>query len=1186
MQNRAAKVFSFAVATVLGASFSLLGQQNVGNIVGTVTDPSAAIVPGAKVVLINPATTLRLEKLTNASGAYNFPDLPIGNYTLNVSFTGFQTYEQSNIILISGQTVTIDVKLVVGATTQVVQVTSAAPLMDVSSSNVATGSTNQEIQALPITLYGNSSRSAISIAKTFNGVSFDPIESGGQEFMVLGRATINGITPGQWAYNIDGIAGSAQSGEREHEMQAPTPDMIQEVRVTSNTDVSEPFSPGTTVDLTMKSGTNQLHGALYEYLRNQKFDSRDTFLPTVPQDQQNNFGFALGGPVVIPHLYNGKDKTFFFVSWDFYRFRSTFAGSGGEEATTATVATAAMRQGDFSALLGPVIPGVVDPSGNPVFKGEIFDPATTRPGPLGGFVRDPFKFNGQLNVIDPMRLSSISQAVIAQEALPTLPGVANNWLGPNAEIRVDKDQLSMKFDELINPKNRFTFVWDKLTPFTLFGLHQGVNTGFSGHSFLDGGFGYLPPTLGESAAFIDDRDQYRLRFSYVWTAKPDMVMSFRAAVIADPRRGVPWFPLTGKTATFGRDIGLQGLESPRAPVVNIQGYSGLGSFFSNGKWPISTVPADLDFVWSKGTHNFKFGANYDLEHSILVGGENGSWGTFNFGPNETGLPGVSTTGAGIASMMLGEVDSASAGSNGLSVYGIGGAWAFYGQDTWRVTPKLTVTPGLRWDYFIPPYDHHNRVASFDPTIPNPGAGGRLGAITFYGNGPGRNGLKTIQTPYYGAWAGTLGIAYQLNAKTVVRANYGNGYGAAWGRYFGDAGATYPTYGISASLSVTSVNNGVTPAFNWANPFPLTFPQLPIIDPTLQNKSGITFLARNQNRPPMYQTPSFQVERELPGEFVLSVGYVGTFLHHGFTGLDNLDQLPPAVYTQYGPLLTANINSPQAVAAGIPVPFPGFNGSVAQALLPYPQYTSVAVARATDGDSAYNALQIKLQKRVGHGLTFLTAFTASKMISNFNGAQSTFLKRSAKALYSQDEPKILAVSWTYDLPFGRGKQFLNSSGPLDKIFGQWKLSAIQNYWSGRPIIVSTEASIPFAGEWPVLKPGVSPRGTSCSSYKFGDPNSRILNPDAFETPAAFTFGNVHVLPNVRNCGYAEEDFGLDKDFRLSEHKLFRIGTFWQNAFNRVDYQAVQFTADINSPAFGRYSDAYPGRKIQLYMRFEF
>src|SRR5262249_28260103 len=161
-------------------------------------------------------------------------------------------------------------------------------------------------------------------------------------------------------------------------------------------------------------------------------------------------------------------------------------------------------------------------------------------------------------------------------------------------------------------------------------------------------------------------------------------------------------------------------------------------------------------------------------------------------------------------------------------------------------------------------------------------------------------------------------------------------------------------------------------------------------------------------------------RELPADFVLSLGYTGTFLHHGYTGLDNLDHLPLAYYSQYGPLLTG---TPEA--AGIPLPYPGFTGSAAQALLAYPQYTSVAVLNEGDGDSIYHALQLKLQKRVGHGLTFLTAFTASKMISNFGGAQSTFMKRTAKAIYSQDEPKILAVSWTYDLPFGRGKRFLNA-----------------------------------------------------------------------------------------------------------------------------------------------------------------
>jgi len=283
-----------------------------------------------------------------------------------------------------------------------------------------------------------------------------------------------------------------------------------------------------------------------------------------------------------------------------------------------------------------------------------------------------------------------------------------------------------------------------------------------------------------------------------------------------------------------------------------------------------------------------------------------------------------------------------------------------------------------------------------------------------------------------------------------------------------------------------------------------------------------------------------------------------------------------------------------MAAGIKLPYAGFTGTVAQALLPYPQYSGVGIGNDPDGYSDYNALQFKLQKRMGNGLTFLLAYTDSKLLSmgissyNNQGIQSIYMKNTGKQLDGRDEANIVAASWTYDLPFGRGKHFVSSNNAVNKIFGDWKLSAIQNYWTGFPVYVYTEAGIPYAGEWPVKVPGVSPTAgvSGCSGYNWGDPKSRIVNPAAFSTPAAFTFGNVATLPNVRNCGYAEEDFGLDREIKLKEAKVLRFGTFFQNAFNRVDYQAITFNSDINSSGFGRYGDAYPGRKIQFYLRFQF
>ena len=1172
------------VATIFPSAMSLHAQMNVGTIVGTVTDSSGAVVPAVKLVAVNQGTQVTRETQTNSSGSYTFKALPVGRYNVTGTLAGFQTYERT-VQVVSGETVTLDISLVVGQTSETVNVTGAAPLLDTATANSATTRTEEEIEALPITLYGNSSRAASALAKTFAGVSYDPSESGGQEFMVISRAAINGVAAGKWSYNIDGVDGGLGSAERGHDMTAPTPEVIQEVRVTANTDVSEAFSPGVSLNLTEKSGTNKLHGSVYEYLRNDVLDARSFFLPKVPQDKQNNAGFSLGGPIVIPKVYNGKDKTFFFINLDIYRFRNNNAGV--QQAATASVATPLMRQGNFSELLGPQIG--TDALGRPVFQGAIYDPRTTRSLPGGGFIRDPFPGN----IIPSDQLSSISKSLLGAVALPTQPGTALNWTGPNAQTRVDKDQIFLKLDHIINPQNRLTYSFETTLPTFLF-QDLGVTTGFSGHSYIAGGPGFLGPEV--SGSFIDDRDQYRHRFTYVWTPKPNLLVSFRAGLTRTPDRLISRFPTTGKLATFGREIGLKGTLNPASPYVNIQGFDSLAPAFAltNFVTPAQNVPANLDVSWTKGQHNFKFGANYINVRAPNIDSGLG-WGSWSFLDTETGLPGFSRTGSGMASFAIGAVDSANVSSS-FDTTPKTGAWGVYGQDSWRVTPRLTLNYGLRWELFIPTREQQDKVGGFDPTIPNPGAGGRLGALAFWGNGPGRNGLSRLNDYYYRAFGTQLGIAYSLDSKTVLRANYGIGYASGWDKWTNGLNNNLPSYGTSASLTSASVDQGVHPAFNWNNGFPLTFPNFPVTDPALQNGGYLGFIDRTQNRPPMYQSIGFEVGRELPGDIALRVSYVGTLVHRIPTnGADDLNVLPLDDY-KLGNLLLADINSPEAHAAGIAVPYPGFSGSVAQALLPYPQYLGVPVLTAPDGNSSYHALQINAQKRLGKGLTFLAAYTASKNLTNafqaINGSGNTVIqhpsmKNTGKAIDDFDRPQTLALSWTYDLPFGRGKHFAtNASGVRNAILGGWKISGIHNYFAGRPIRVTTRATIPFATVWPLRVPGQAFGATSCGDYDPGNPAlNRYLNINAFATPDPFTFGNISQLPNQRLCGYKEEDFGIDKVFPVHEQMNIRFGSLFQNAFNRVNWRTLN--TDINNPAsFGVYSDSYPGRAIQFYLRFEF
>jgi hypothetical protein len=1205
------------MGVVLAASPAFAQQTHTGGLTGLVEDPSGARIPQAEVVAEDAATNRRQSTITTSDGLFSMEYLPVGSYQLTVTKEGFQKSTKSEVHVIAGQDTAVNFTLVIGSTSQTVNVVAAATVVNPTDTNQGTTRTLQEIQDLPINLEGNAARAAVSTVQTLSGVNYNVQQSGGQSWTIISRAQINGVEAGGAGYEIDGLEASPGESENGEDFIAPTPDQVQEVRITDNTDASQGFNGGVSIALTTKSGTNNVHGDVYYYNRNDALEARNFFLPKVSEDKQNEPGFQIGGPVYIPHVYDGRNKTFFYGGLDIYRF---VTGASTSSTVVTTVPTAASRAGDFTELLGAQ--NGTDLLGRPVYAGEIYDPLTTRQVTAGqvdpvtgllaansGTIRDPFAFGGHLNVIDPTRLSSVSQSFQQGFANPNNgAGITNNWVGFPNKGTTQKDQWNLKIDQLIGDKHRLSFSVEKQFAFLL-----PAGTGDTGHSQVNGGSGFLAPSITDS--FIDDRGEYRYRFNYVWTVKPDLLLSFRAGITRDPNRNIYPLPKGPPASTAGCDAGLTGTLDCRTPRVSIENVNSFGPIFNGYHIGSQRTPFILDLAWTKGKHQFEFGANYITAPFVYAQYPTTS-GSFSFSHLETALPNVGGTGWGYASFVLGAANTGSVTSP------VDGRWAtsegaLYAQDKFRVNQKLTLNYGLRWELTRPPHELQNKISSFDPSIPNPGAGNRLGAVSVYGTGPGRNGLTEIGDYYFKAFAPKLGIAYAWNPKTVLRASAGISYYAYWQKWLSSTGPYTPADGFNQTLSIVSTDNGVTPAFYWDQGFPGKFPQFPVLNPSLDNNSGISYIDRRDNRPPMVENFGAEVERQLAGHVALRVGYVGTFAHRLY-GSYNLDSLP-LQYLSLGSLLTQNINTANSTLASqglatIPLPYPGYNDTVARALTPYPQYTSVTNLSAQLANTSYNSLQVNVQRHFGD-LTFLANLTIAKMMSEADlpgfgaqyaglKAQSFYVSSTAKSLAGNgngggagDVPKQANISWYWNVPVGHGKRWLTNASTLeDRILGNWRLSGIQAYQSGMPFAVSSNASIPSVGAvWPVLVPGVPIKAVSgCGGVHPGVPGSgAYLNTAAFQDPsgptsanpaAPYTLGNVSVLSTVRGCAYFDEDLGLDKQIPITESKRFAVGAFITNLFNRHQFQNLN--TNIDAPNFGTFAGASFPRTVQLYVRLEF
>jgi hypothetical protein len=700
------------------------------------------------------------------------------------------------------------------------------------------------------------------------------------------------------------------------------------------------------------------------------------------------------------------------------------------------------------------------------------------------------------------------------------------------------------------------------------------------------GWGPRVPGPAESHNRQDLNSRF-LRVGYDWTVNPTTLNHFVASI----DRVVDTNHTLSRGGNWPQKIGLTGVQGDIFPMVYYnQGYALLGDN-SNYRGGLTTWGLQDTLSKNTGRHALKFGVEV-MRHQDNYNDEGGVSGTYNFSNLETALPGNPDTGNAFASFLLGAVDSASAQFHTTE---LGARWTYFGafaQDDFKVTPKLTLNFGVRWELQNPFSDVLDRFSYMDPSLPNPGADNRPGAYTFAGKYGGN--WHSLGDTSWRNIAPRFGFAYNIADKWVVRGGYGMFYlnqtTIAW----------IPTAdGFNTYASFFSPNAGIAPAFNWDTGFPQNFQHPPIVTPTVQNGLNATLNLRSRAGVwPYSQQWNFTVERQLGTSASIRASYVGI---HG-TRLWNQDGTQwnqvPANYLGLGDLLSAPINSPAVRAAGFGEPFNGFaqlwgdRATLAQALRPFPQYGNVWEWNGTYGSSIYHSFQAYAQKRMSSGFDFTVAYTLSKLLDDTSqwgsgvGTYQNFYDRSAeRSLSTNDQTHSVSISYVYQLPFGPGRTYLNK-GVASKVFGGWLLSGIHRYASGTPVGVTTVNNLPiFNGTLrPDLVPGAA-LAAPAGPGGFDPARDRWINPDAFVNPAPYTFGNAPRYLPLRGPATLNESFAVVKNTLVTERTTVQFRAELSNPFNRVVFGMP--STDLSSPSFGTIgSQANNPRNIQLGLKLMF
>ena len=1131
---------------VLGLGAILFAQGNLGGLTGSLTDSSGASLPQARLTLTDLANGQNYSATSSENG-YSFSSINPGTYRLSVEAAGFKKLVREPIQVLTASVGTLDLSLEPGNVTETITVNGGLPLLETSSPEVSTVLERGALLDLPIQL-GNNTTAQSGRRQPENFIFLTPGVTG-----TSWEKQVNGAPGFSQEILIDGVSAQLSSNPGFLAQTSPPYDAIEEFKV-QNTLYPAEFGRGFgIINYTMKSGTNTYHGALFDYFRNDKLDARNFFSKSRPPVRYNEFGGEFGGPVWIPKLYKGRDKTFF-----------NFAYSGLRNIPAPTIGltsvpTTAFRNGDYSSYTdaaGTLIP--------------IYDPATT--GPDGS--RQPFPGN----VVPANRIGGVAKRSLALLPQPDLPGYSNNYI-IRQKNPVTDDVWSLKLDQSLGTNQRVSFSYWQSTNLqkstSLLGAEGGPygfwdNSLTTGRNWRANYHAVLTPNL-----------IYFAGFGYT-KSNPTRQL--------DTRKGNQTLQIPGI------DPSLPGYATFN--VSNPYGSLALGNSDQQPNDPSTNLSYVLvnNLTWAHGRHQVKFGGEFrymrfDNYRAVDSGGLSGTYAFSNLSTSNLTDPRSNALGNAWASLLLGEVYSGQrlippqqARQYRSNFY------AWFVEDVLKVSRQLTVTVGLRQELPKSPWETTGGWSFLDTSQPNAKAGGLPGVLSFLGKG------QSLTPNYYGAWSPRIGLAYQVNTKTVLRTGFGLFYSPT---NAADIGQTYSVFnaGYTYPQVFSQLSNGRVSVFNIDSGVPAANVTVPNKDPYLRNGQTIDAVNAGSQKPGVAASWTFNVQRELPRQFVLNVGYVGQRDYRLSSGLENLEQVNTR-YLSLGATLSADINSPAAKAANIVAPYPGFTGTVSQALRPYPQFTGINNDLQPTGWSTYNSLQATLQRRYSNGMSFLTSYTWSKTIVSGSTYSGRGVDAAAglpldtnnpvldKRLAVFDVPHNVVIAWTYALPFGDGKRFMSKPGrAIDLIAGGWQFTAIQRYASGTPLGISGGGTIPLfnSGNRPNRVAGVQ---AIKSTGGFDPATSLYLNAAAFTQPAAYTFGTA--APNygdIRAFGTVNEDVSLHKSFRFFEgHQLqFRVEAF--NLFNRVVFGSPD--SNTLSPNFGKIASTLNSpRSVQLVLRYEF